>query len=575
MFAAAAWCTRWRQPLQGRPARLLGYLWLAGLAASLVVAAQDAQQRALRVEEYAYACDPFGYLIMAREVRQAVSRLEPPRFHLESAQTRSLIELMQSRQVPLRLWEEMVAPHAHHYFPHAGRVGVQYPPGAALMLALFPEGRAVDGLNRATIALLLVTGLLLLIVAGTRQAWVAAGFVTMALYLGLVILRKIGTDSYSVNATLAPLLLGFLCTFAALGLRSSSEGHRAAWVAALVGGCWVGFTILIRLPMILLLPGLLILLWPRSWLPSMRDSVVPFALGVILTGILPLLAHQYHMTGVWYLPTYGAADNAPPSLDPLGSNVLYYLVGGRGSTYNWAIFALLIGVAGGLAYQPRPPETRSHLGWRRLLVSALALWAVPTVYFLTHRVVTSYYTIPVTFATVLLLALGALTIESRGPVAAWHGRPAQRGGLRRLALALALLPGLVALIPPWLAYARGVAPVERPLRHVALPTELTAEQAWVWADLLSGTFWYYGNKPAFKIGFSVPEVRAMAFRFVFEREDPQYLVRDSATMQDIMQEISRLGGTLEPRGEVDGYPYFLIHWPRGGPAGAPMHDAAS
>jgi hypothetical protein len=39
----------------------------------------------LRVEEYAYACDPFGYLIMAREVRQAVARLDPPQFHLESA----------------------------------------------------------------------------------------------------------------------------------------------------------------------------------------------------------------------------------------------------------------------------------------------------------------------------------------------------------------------------------------------------------------------------------------------------------------------------------------------------------
>jgi hypothetical protein len=113
------------------------------------------------------------------------------------------------------------------------------------------------------------------------------------------------------------------------------------------------------------------------------------------------------------------------------------------------------------------------------------------------------------------------------------------------------------------------------VRHVALPTELAAEQAWVWADLLSGTIWYYGNKPAFKIGFSVPTIRAVAFRFVFEREEPQYLVRDSSTMQEIMQEIFSLGGKLELRGEVAGHPYFLIHWPRGGPVSVPVRDAAS
>ena len=60
------------------------------------------------------------YLRMARQVRQAVSNLELPQFHLESTQTRLLIDLMQSREVPLGLWEEMVAPHAHHYFPAGG-----------------------------------------------------------------------------------------------------------------------------------------------------------------------------------------------------------------------------------------------------------------------------------------------------------------------------------------------------------------------------------------------------------------------------------------------------------------------
>jgi hypothetical protein len=29
----------------------------------------------------------------------------------------------------------------------------------------------------------------------------------------------------------------------------------------------------------------------------------------------------------------------------------------------------------------------------------------------------------------------------------------------------------------------------------------------------------------------------------------------------VLDEIVQLGGTLEQRGEVDGYPYYLIHWP--------------
>ena len=512
---------------------------------------------------------------MAREVRQAVAKRDLPQFHLDSTQTRLLIALMQSREVPLGLWEEMVAPHAHHYFPHAGNVGVQYPPGTGLMLALFPEGQAVDGLNQATIALFLVIGGLVLIFAGRRQAWFSAGFVTMALYLGLVVLRKIGTDSYSINAALAPLLLGFLCIFVALRLRSWPGRDRAAWATALVGGCLIGFTMLIRLPMIFLMPGLFMLLWPESWRPSIRDLLMPFSLGVMVTGVVPLLAYQHYMTGVWYLPTYGSADSAPPSLEPLWTNFVYYLGGGRGSQHNWAPLVLLVGVGGFITYRPRHKFTHLDLSWTRLTLSALILWGVPTVYFLTHHIPISYYSIPATFGVVLLVALGALSIEYSSSPAAVRAQSHRGGRFRMVALALALLPGLVTLIPAGLAYARGVTPIERPARHVVLPAELSAEHAWIWADLLSGTFWYYGNKPAFKIGSTVPETRALTYRFVFERGEPQYLVRDSPTMQEIMQEILQMGGTLEPRGEVDGYPYFLIHWPREGPVSVPVRDPAS
>jgi hypothetical protein len=95
MVDAFAWFTRWQRWLQSRSGRLLGYLWLGALAGALLLSAQYAYQRSLSVEEYAFACDPFGYLRMAKQVRQAVANLELPQFHLESSQTRLLIDLMQ------------------------------------------------------------------------------------------------------------------------------------------------------------------------------------------------------------------------------------------------------------------------------------------------------------------------------------------------------------------------------------------------------------------------------------------------------------------------------------------------
>ena len=60
--------------------RLLGYLWLIVLGATLLVSAAGAYTETMQIEEYAWGCDPFGYLRMAKEMRpgrrvRGVSRL--------------------------------------------------------------------------------------------------------------------------------------------------------------------------------------------------------------------------------------------------------------------------------------------------------------------------------------------------------------------------------------------------------------------------------------------------------------------------------------------------------------------
>jgi hypothetical protein len=549
-------------------AQSLRYVWLLLLGIALLVSAHSAYRRTLAVEEYPFGCDSFGYLQMAKEIRVAAARRELPRFSLDPPHTRLLIDFLRWREVPFSSWFAMVAPHAHHYFPRAGHVGVQYPPGTGLLLALFSEGEAVHGLNRVVIWLFIVAGALALIIAGRKQAWAAAGGVIFALEFGLEVLSRIGTSSFSINALLAPLLLSLLFLFAALRLSTAAAKPRAAWMVSCLGGLFFGLAILVRLPTILLLPGLLLLLIPLTGRAHSTGLAIAFGLGVLLGGVLPLLIHQQRLAGAWYLPTYSELDNSSPSLVVLKTNAPFYLSNGPGSQGNWALFVALIGFAGLAMFRGKGAKISWGLGWGRLAWSTLAFWGASTAYFLTHRITTDYYQIPATFGAVTLLMLGAFTIDS------FAGQPengrvvVRKGRLRRLALLLlALAPGIVALASPWSSGPWTRFSPEAPIRTLLVPAELTDKRTWIFADMLTGTLWYYAERPAYKITFATSATRALVYRFISARREPQYVIRDSPEMQPVLDEIMRMGGIPEERGKIDGYPYYLIHWPEGGPAG--------
>ena len=61
------------------------------------------------------------------------------------------------------------------------------------------------------------------------------------------------------------------------------------------------------------------------------------------------------------------------------------------------------------------------------------------------------------------------------------------------------------------------------------------------------------------------DVGIAKYEFASARGEKQYFIRDSNDMQSTEDEIIALGGTLEWRGTVDEYPFFLIHWPPNGP----------
>jgi hypothetical protein len=539
---------------------------VALLVFALFGSLQVAADQAARVEEYPVGCDAFGYLRMAKEIRAAPHR-RWPQFRLRALQTQMLIDFWRSQSLPVSAWGELVAPHAHHYFPLTNEVGPQYPPGTGFALALFPESQAVYGLNRAFLWIFGSVGFLVLIVAGLRKAFVSAAIGILSLDLGLEVLARMGELSLSINAVLPPLLLATL--FALIAAELSETRRLLASSAALAAGSLLGFATLIRLPTVLLAPGFLFLLWPSSFRKGLIGAPVLFAGGLAAFGLCPVLINQQHVAGAWYLPTYSAIDATPPDVRLIRQNLAFYFGDGPGAEDNWAVVAAAIGFIAAAVHTGGRTENRRHgLSWSRVGLASCLVWAVSLLFFLTHGMAIGYYMVPSVFVSVGLLGFGALGCELMGARRSAGGRSGARRIVTWILVACALAPGLMIVQRTWTRRAQTPRAVQSgPLFHqpVVLPADLASEHAWIWADLLSGTLYYYAGKPAFKIPFADMSTRLRAYRFVFERLDAQYVVRDSQAMVSLMEEIERMGGILQSRGKVDDYPYYQILWPKDGP----------
>jgi len=540
------------------------YLWIALLAFSLYISARTSFRRALQTEEFAYACDSFGYLRMAKEIRHAYEHGTWPKFELESRQTRLLIDFMLQSKIPVTRWDEAIAPHAHHYAPQSGNVIAQYPPGTGLVLSMFPQGEAVYGLNRLVVWVFTITGFIALAIAAWKRAWATIGLVVLALTVGLMVIGRLGALSFSMNAGLVPILLTSVFTLFAMRFKTADR-NRLASLFALLAGMSLGVATMVRLPSFLLSAGFLVLLWPGLRNFRIKSLPVVFALGVTITGVIPVVINQQVAAGAWYLTTYSRADAEPPTLKYLGQSALFFLVNGYGAVDNWALLAGAIGLIGFLMlYVRRNPEQFNRLGlsWKRFVLAVVLLWVPTLCYFLLHRINGAHYMTSSVFATMTLLGLGAFAIEVTSPVAL---RFEPRRILSWVALALILWPAAATLQRVWAQRDFGPTPGAVTHAPILLPAELVDDKAWVWADLLTGSLWYYANKPAFKIQFTDAETRAKMFKFVWERGERQYLIQDSEQMKVYIGEIEKLGGRVEMRGKVDGQPYFLVVWPSEGP----------
>jgi hypothetical protein len=360
-----------------------------------------------------------------------------------------------------------------------------------------------------------------------------------------------------------PLLLSAVCLFGAFSC--GRRNRRLQWALFFLGGLMFGFAMLVRLPVALLLPGIVVLLWPTQVQRWYRSALIAFVAGFAAGGFLPLAIHQSRVAGSWLTATYPRADTIPPALAYIWPNFSFYFGPGKSSTYNWILPVAFAGCLGLFVWARKTgPEDGSAdaflapVGPARLGLAAFVMFGVSTLFVLTHKAVVHYYPVPAMFGALLVLAFGAYGIERRSRNAT-PDESLVRRRVRAAAFVLALIPGLVSIERAWSNFVPDS--FERLPPPFTLPAELVNEDAWVWADNLSGTLWYYARKPAHKLSGTNKETRLLVYDFVRKRGELQYLIGEDPAMKPVESEIVELGGVLELRGEVEGRSYYLIHWP--------------
>lgn len=606
--------------------RFFAYVWTIVLALSLVFYGAFVYQSAGKFTEFAIGCDPFGYLIMAKDFREARAQsvFHLPDFALKDQQTQKLIHFYDSLQVPSDQWKEAVAPHAHHYFAGSRQVGPQYPPGTGFILSLFPSGKAVQSLNKVLCTFFVLLGVITLLYAAYRNAWRSIGLIALFIYTILEVIYRISNASFSINALLLPLIAAILL------LLFPGRTRLMPLLTGFLAGCLLGVAIDARIPIILLLPGVFVLSLDTFSLRSIQlkhlHRAIAFIVGLLLLGFLPLAIYQQAMTGSWYLSTYTGADNSLPTLQFLQTNIDFYFRGGQGSRWNINLFLMLCGAAAMLGYVF---SKNGSLHWKKILVACLFLWATSVLYFLTHQAKTLYYMLPSILATACVLSFGSLKIEnawvlSRSPFLnqaknGWQwlllltmviilllpsvftihriyfltssiknihfllpgvliiacivafallqpgkGKPERRYSLRSPYLLILLiafmLPSYISLAHFCRAWRDWTLENPDTIPIIQLPAELVKPNAWLWADLYTGTVRYYTGKPAFKIVTNSSKLREQLYHFLAREGDTQYILNDSDGSENMLHEAEKLGAHLTARGKIGEYTYYRVDW---------------
>lgn len=433
------------------------------------------------------------------------------------------------------------APPCHRLIQATGKIAIQYPPGTGLLLSPFPDGQQSRWLYiAAATAMLLLVGAALL----TSRSAIMLGTIA-ALGCAMVYFMVNPTrSSYSLAPTM-PLCvaLGFLTVRLFLAKQRSTRLALAAGAGLLLG---IAGTI--RISSVFLAAGYfavfaMLVLHERS-----REALGRIGLfgTAFLVGVAPVLAANAINAGHVLATPYGPADTMAPevSLKTVGGQFVFYLSHGQGLLLMLAVAALLVLM---LAARRLPLHRAQAVAG----IVALNL-LVNMAYYLTHPVVTKYYTIPLSVLSVWTVVFLFHAHDRARPLAAF-GDLFAWAGARRLRAALAALLGfsVVAI----LATVPG-----RIDRHPtpAIVTFPIDPRAVVWTEFTGSVFPIAVDRYAASgLAGSAPNVQDRLMAAIMKDGRTQYIVLDSPDAEAVLLRARKLG-KVEPAGEAFGRRVFRL-----------------
>ena len=294
------------------------------------------------------------------------------------------------KEIGFPTWNDPATAPCHPPMAASGKRVIQYPPGTGLVLALFPQGHQVIPLYVTASVILFGFVLLAIFTARTPASILLTGaFGVLAIYMMI----NPAKASYSVAPTIVTCVLAGYLTASWLIAAPARRQVLIATVLGLILGLSVNF----RLPNLFLSSGyVLFLLGAFLSARTMRTFMqgIGFA-AAYLVGMAPTLVANAINAGSPLATTYGGPDVAPPGFS--FDVVWQYLA-------DLQFVLLLLAVS----WTARIFLVHREEGIRQVALIVAANLLVNLAFFLSHPIVTPYYTIPIAMLSLWTLLFASL-----------------------------------------------------------------------------------------------------------------------------------------------------------------------
>jgi hypothetical protein len=299
------------------------------------------------------------------------------------------------KEIGFPTWSDPATAPCHPPMAASGKRVIQYPPGTGLVLALFPQGYQVIPLYVTASVILFGFALLAIFTARTAASIVLAGaFGVLAIYMMI----NPAKASYSVAPTMVTCVLaGYLTARWLIATQARRQFLTRQVLTAALLGLLLGLSVNFRLPNLFLSSGyVLFLLGAFLSSRTMRTFMQSVGFGAAyLVGMAPTLVANAINAGSPFATTYGGPDVAPPGFS---FEVVWQYV----SDMQFVLLLLAV------LWTARVFLIHREEGIKQVALIVAANLLVNLAFFLTHPIVTPYYTIPIAMLSLWTLLFASL-----------------------------------------------------------------------------------------------------------------------------------------------------------------------